>query len=67
MVGCNQKEDVREVEADLNVEFPELYDHPIPANRLVWKIFISIAGIGRLNVLVTIMYARKMPDLQSGI
>ena len=41
------------MEADLNVEFPEIYDHPVPTNRLVWRIFISVAGIGRLNVMVT--------------
>ena len=37
----------------MNIEFPEIYDHPVPTNRLVWRIFISVAGIGRLNVLVT--------------
>ena len=38
----------------MNVYFPEIYyDHSVKTNRLVWKIFVTVSGIGTLNVMVT--------------
>lgn len=54
MGGCVQEKDIWKVEKDLNVQFPEISDKYIPANRLVWKIFLYVADSGGLfTVLVT--------------